>query len=76
MFMVLIGFPVLSLLIGIVGYFLFKNIFVPPLIVFLGSLFATYTVFNDSFLIWVFVYTSLAFLSGSVVKIFKKRKGS
>ncbi|WP_142323635.1 DUF2651 family protein [Bacillus sp. AFS015802] len=74
--MILIGFPVLSLLVGILGYYLLKNIFVPPLIVFLATLFATFTVFNDSFLIWVFVYTFLVFLSSSAVKIFQERKGT
>ncbi|WP_341357595.1 DUF2651 family protein [Rossellomorea sp. y25] len=75
-FMILLGFPVLSMIVGMVGYYLFKNILVSPLVVFLATLVATFTVFNDSFLVWVFVYTCLAFLSGLVVKIFKENKGA
>lgn len=72
--MVLVGFPLLSIIAGLIGYFLFKNIMISPLLVFLSTIVATYTVFNDSFLIWVFVYTSFAFLSGLIVKIYTEKK--
>ncbi len=74
--MILVGFPVISIIVGMVGYFLFKNIFVSPLVVFLATLVATFTVFNDSFLVWVLVYTCLAFLAGFAVKISKEKKGA
>ncbi|WP_262371852.1 YbeF family protein [Rossellomorea aquimaris] len=76
MFMVLVGFPLLSMIVGIAGYYLFKNIIISPLVVFLVTLVATFTVFNDSFMVWVFVYTCLAFLSGFVVNIFKENRGA
>jgi Protein of unknown function (DUF2651) len=72
--MVLVGFPILSIIAGILGYFFFRNLFVSPIFVFLSALVATFTVFNNSFLLWVFVYTSLAFLSGLGIKIFKENK--
>lgn len=74
--MILVGFPVLSMILGIVGYYLFRNIIISPLVVFLVTLVATFTVFNDSFVVWVFVYTCLAFLSGFMVKIFKENRGA
>lgn len=74
--MILVGFPVLSIILGIVGYYLFRNIIISPLVVFLVTLVATFTVFNDSFVVWVFVYTCLAFLSGFMVKIFKENRGA
>ncbi|WP_353616316.1 DUF2651 family protein [Bacillus sp. es.034] len=74
--MILVGFPILSIITGILGYFLFNNLFVSPIFVLLSALVATFTVFNDSFLLWVFVYTCLAFLSGLGIKIFKENKGS
>ncbi|WRP08787.1 DUF2651 family protein [Rossellomorea aquimaris] len=76
MFMILVGFPLLSMIVGIVGYYLLKNIFISPLVVFLVTLVATFTVFNDSFVVWVFVYTCLALLSGFVMKIFKENRGA
>ncbi|MFI8575435.1 DUF2651 family protein [Rossellomorea aquimaris] len=76
MFMILVGFPVLSMILGIVGYYLFRNIIISPLVVFLVTLVATFTVFNDSFVVWVFVYTCLVFLSGFMVKIFKENRGA
>ncbi len=74
-FMIVVGFPTLSIFIGAAGYSLFKNLMISPLIVFISTLVATFTIYNDTFLIWVFVYTFLAFLSGVVFKkiIEKKR---
>ncbi|TMU87273.1 DUF2651 domain-containing protein [Bacillus sp. BHET2] len=75
-FMILVGFPALSIIIGVAGYFLFQTLMVSPVIVFISTLVATFTIFNDTFLIWVFVYTFLAFLSGFVFKKIIEKKGA
>jgi hypothetical protein len=74
-FMILIGFPVLSLLTGVLGFYLVKNIFVTPLIIFVTAIFATYAFFNETFWIWVWIYTFLSLGSGMFTKVISKRKG-
>jgi Protein of unknown function (DUF2651) len=73
-FMILIFFPVLSIILGIVGFAIFKNIFAVPAFVFLSSIIALFLVFNESFLIWVFVYTLLALVSGVTLKALTKKE--
>ncbi|MGM0852772.1 MAG: DUF2651 family protein [Bacillota bacterium] len=75
-FMIVFGFPVLSMIVGIFGYYLFNNLIISPLVVFLATLVATFTVSNETFLVWVFVYSCLTFLSGFVVRIFKENRGA
>ncbi|WP_044022218.1 DUF2651 family protein [Bacillus sp. SG-1] len=72
--LVLFVFPLLSIVLGILGYYIFRNIFIVPLLVFIASVIATYTIFNSSFWGWVFVYTLLSFGSGFVVKFFNSKK--
>jgi len=72
--MVLFIFPLLSILFGIVGQILIKKIYIVVGITFLGWLIATFTVFNDSFLIWVFIYSALSLLGSGLVYYSKKPK--
>lgn len=60
--LVLLLFPLLSFLIGIIGQVIFKKASLVVSFIFLLWLILTFTVFNSSFLIWIFVYTILAFL--------------
>ncbi|MFL8938079.1 DUF2651 family protein [Rossellomorea oryzaecorticis] len=69
----LILFPVISVILGIAGYAIFKNIIAASAVVFFASMIALYLVFNETFLIWVFVYTILALVSGVFVKAFNKK---
>jgi hypothetical protein len=71
-FMILILFPVLSVLIGIVGYIIFKNIFISPALVFIIAMIALFLIFNETFLIWVFLYTLVTLVSGMIVKALSK----
>ncbi|WP_197061429.1 DUF2651 family protein [Halobacillus sp. BBL2006] len=78
--LVLFLFPVTSIILGLAGFYLFKNIWVMPLFVALVSITLMFTVFNPTFLMWVFIYTALAFSSGLFGKSFhlivnRNRKG-
>jgi hypothetical protein len=73
-FMALVIFPILSFLFGVAGQILIKRMYIVVGIVFLGWLIATFTIFNETFLIWVFVYSALALLGSGVVYFLKKLK--
>ncbi|HYE84702.1 MAG TPA: DUF2651 family protein [Clostridia bacterium] len=70
--MVLFVFPLLSFLFGIIGQILIKKIYIVVGVTFIAWFIATFTVFNDSFLIWVFVYTALSATGAGVVLLRKK----
>jgi Protein of unknown function (DUF2651) len=72
-FMILILFPVLSVIIGVAGYVVFKNIFVSPALVFIASMVALFLIFNETFLIWVFLYTLVTLVSGVIVMAISKK---
>ncbi len=74
--MALFVFPLLSLLFGIVGQILIKKIYIVVGITFLGWLIATFTIFNESFLIWVFVYSILALIGSAIVRSIQKPKNN
>ncbi|MDR7870793.1 MAG: DUF2651 family protein [Tissierellaceae bacterium] len=65
--MALLVFPLLSLLFGIIGQILIKKTYIVVGITFLVWLIATFTIFNESFLIWVFIYTVLSLIGAGVV---------
>ncbi len=65
-FMALFIFPLLSFLFGILGQILIKRTYMVGGITFLVWFIATFTIFNESFLIWVFIYSILALL-GSLI---------
>jgi hypothetical protein len=73
--MVLVVFPLLSLLFGVIGQLLIKKIYIVAGITFLGWFIATFTVFNESFLIWAFVYPILSFIGAGII-CFTGRKSS
>jgi Protein of unknown function (DUF2651) len=72
--MTLIIFPIISFLFGVIGQILIKKTYIVVGIMFLGWLIATFTIFNGTFLIWVFVYSALSFLGSGAVYFFKERK--
>jgi hypothetical protein len=73
-FMILILFPIISVVIGIAGYMIFKNIFTSPALVFICAMIALYLFFNETFLIWVFLYTLMTLVSGVIVMALSKRR--
>jgi hypothetical protein len=72
--MILFVFPLLSLLFGIIGQILIKKIYIVVGITFLGWLIATFAIFNDSFLIWVFIYSILSLIGSGIVRFVQKSK--
>lgn len=71
--MALFVFPLSSFLFGIFGQILIKKVYIVVGITFLGWLIATFTVFNESFLIWVFIYSALSLLGAGIVCFAKRR---
>ncbi|WP_284564895.1 DUF2651 family protein [Bacillus altitudinis] len=70
---VVFGLPMISVLIGIFGTLFLKNIWFPTLIVLVASVILMFIFIggNESFLIWVIVYTVCAFLGAFITKRFK-----
>ncbi|AYJ90952.1 hypothetical protein ABE33_02310 [Bacillus safensis] len=70
---IVFGFPILSVLIGILGTLFLKNVWMPTLIVLLASMIFMFTYIdgNESFLIWVIVYTVFTFFAGWITKRLK-----
>ncbi|RCW73090.1 uncharacterized protein DUF2651 [Saliterribacillus persicus] len=67
-------FPMISILIGILGYYIFKNIYIAPILVAIVSVIATFTVFNTSFWFWATLYTLLSLMSALIVKLFTAKR--
>ena len=67
---IVFGFPIISVLIGIFGTLLLKNAWMPTFIVLIASMIFMFTYIggNESFLIWVIVYTVFTFLAGWITK--------
>ncbi|SFE07752.1 Protein of unknown function [Lentibacillus persicus] len=57
--------PIISLVLGAIGYFVFKNIYITPGIIAIATIVATFTVFN-SFWFWSVLYTLLSLISGAI----------
>lgn len=72
--LVIFVLPVVSLILGGIGYFIFKNIYIMPVIVAIAAIISTFIVFNSSFWIWVVIYTLLSLLSGFVVKLLSSKQ--
>ncbi|WP_144522218.1 DUF2651 family protein [Bacillus pumilus] len=70
---VVFGFPILSVLIGILGTMLLKNVWMPTLIVLLASVILMYTSIggDKSFLIWVIIYTVFTLIAAWMTKRFR-----
>ncbi|HHY91413.1 MAG TPA: DUF2651 family protein [Clostridiales bacterium] len=72
--MALFLFPLISFLFGIIGQIFIKKLYIVVGITFAGWLIATFTVFNESFLMWVFVYSILSFIGAAIVYFFQKSR--
>ncbi|MGG2091881.1 DUF2651 family protein [Bacillus sp. S13(2024)] len=68
MFLVLILFPVITVILSAIAYVRFKKLFVMPLIIFLLSLVFMIVYANESFLFWVIAYPVLSILVGLLFK--------
>ena len=70
--MALFVFPLLSFLFGIIGQILIKKTYIVVGITFLVWLIATFTIFNESFLIWVFIYSVLSLIGSGIIYFAQK----
>ncbi|WP_367179114.1 DUF2651 family protein [Bacillus velezensis] len=78
-YIILIFLPAASFLLGILGYFIFKKVWMMVVIVFILSLIFMFIVIGaePTFFIWVAMMTGSCFVSGSITKTiwtFAKRK--
>lgn len=60
--------PIIVIVSSIIGIFLFKKWFVIPLLTFIVFTILTFTIFNESFFIWVVVYTILSIIVSLMMK--------
>ncbi|TFJ90678.1 DUF2651 family protein [Lentibacillus salicampi] len=67
-------FPAVSLIMGALGYYIFKNIYITPIIIAIIGVIAIFTVFNSTFWFWAVLYTLLSFLSGLIGKLLSSKK--
>ncbi|MFE8696118.1 DUF2651 family protein [Cytobacillus sp. FJAT-53684] len=65
--------PIIVLVASIIGFYLVgRRWFVMPLLTFVVFTILTFTVFNESFFIWVVVYTILSVIVSLLMKFIKK----
>ena len=74
--MALFIFPLLSFIFGIIGQIIIKKMYIVVGVTFLGWLIATFTIFNNSFLIWVLIYSLLSLIGSTIVYFFQKSKNN
>jgi hypothetical protein len=72
--MALLLFPMASFLFGIIGQLLIRKIYVVVGTTFCVWLVATFTIFNESFLIWVFIYSLFSLIGALMVEFVEKSK--
>ncbi|MBP0726628.1 DUF2651 family protein [Bacillus sp. RG28] len=64
--------PIIVLVASIIGFLVVRRWFVMPLLTFVVFTILTFTVFNDTFFIWVVVYTILSVIVSLIMKLIKK----
>ncbi|MBS4538645.1 DUF2651 family protein [Clostridium sp. D2Q-11] len=60
--LVLMIFPAIIIFLSMIATLITKKFFILPIITFITFLVLTYTIFNDTFLIWVIIYTALSLI--------------
>jgi asparagine N-glycosylation enzyme membrane subunit Stt3 len=72
--LILFIFPAIVLIMSIIGYVLTKKGYVTPALIFVLSSFLMLLFFNESFFIWVIVYTILSVIVTFIMAFFINRK--
>lgn len=67
--LVLFFCPLLVLIASVIGYFILKKWYITPLVTLVIFTILMFTVFNESFFIWVIIYTVISF----IVSLFMKK---
>ncbi|WP_191561070.1 DUF2651 family protein [Metabacillus idriensis] len=70
---VLIICPIIVIVLSAASCFLLKKWYIMPIAVLILCSVLTFTLFNDSFFIWVIVYTILSIVVSLIVKFIKKK---
>ncbi|MFD0771994.1 DUF2651 family protein [Bacillus sp. CGMCC 1.60114] len=68
MFLVLILFPVITVILSAIAYIRLKKLFVMPFIIFLFSIVFMIMYANETFLFWIIIYPALSILTGLLFK--------
>ncbi len=68
MFLVLILFPVITIVLSTIVYWKFKKIFIMPIIIFIFSLLFMLIYANETFFPLVIIYTMLSLIVGLLIK--------
>jgi len=68
-FMILIAGPAIAIVLGLIGYIIFKNVYVTPIIVAVLTVVLSFTAFNPSFLFWSVIYALLTYISGILIRL-------
>lgn len=71
--LVLIIFPVSTMLLSMIITGLGKKFYIMPIITFIVFLILTHTVFNQSFFIWTIVYTIMSLVVSITIKFVVER---
>ncbi|MDQ0233217.1 MULTISPECIES: DUF2651 family protein [Bacillaceae] len=71
-FLVLLICPIIVLVASIIGFILVRRWFVMPLLTLVVFTILTFSVFNESFFIWVVVYTIISFIVSLIMRFIKK----
>ncbi len=64
--------PIIVIAASIIGYLVIRRWFVMPLLTFIVFTILTFTVFNESFFIWVVVFTIISVIVSLIMKFIKK----
>ncbi|WP_000615438.1 DUF2651 family protein [Bacillus cereus] len=72
MFLAMILFPVLIIVLSVIAYLKLKKIFIMPIIIFMLSILFMIVFANETFFVWVIIYTVLSLLVGLLLKYTNK----
>lgn len=70
--LVLFIIPIIVIAVSIFGYILLKKWFVVPVVTFLVFIVLMLAVLNETFFIWVVIYTIISIIISLIMKLFKK----
>ncbi|MGJ7909924.1 DUF2651 family protein [Neobacillus sp. LXY-1] len=70
--LILFIFPIVVVVTSIIGFLLFRKWFVMPLLTFIVFALLMMSIFNDSFLIWLILYTILSIIVSYPMKFIWK----
>ncbi|MFC5772799.1 DUF2651 family protein [Ectobacillus antri] len=67
-------YPILVIILSIIGYNLTKSLFIMPTLTFLVFSVLTLTILNSTFFFWVVIFTIISFITSLITKHIKNKK--